>query len=141
MRLQLEAIERGWIVAGGDHHPAGRPPGLDRVGNRRGGRRLVRQHDLIPVCREDLGGAPAELIGEKAAIVADDDRAPGAWDRVGLPVIRGGLGDAFQVGEGEILRDDRAPAVGAELDLTHAMPGVVGSEPRDLGLVVPARGK
>ena len=66
------------------------------------------------------------MVGEKPAVVADDDfrLAPENFgfriSDFGFPEVRRGLRDARDVGKGEIFRDDRAPAVRAEFDLCHA---------------------
>src|ERR1041385_972486 len=62
VRFELEPIESRRIVARRDHHPADGPLVLGRVGNRRRGRRLSRQHDLKAVAREDFRRTVTEAI-------------------------------------------------------------------------------
>jgi hypothetical protein len=72
---------------------------------------------IVP--RKNLRRRLPEPVGEKPAVVADDDFAFRAGDRICAPKIRRRLCDARDVGKVEILRNDRAPAVRAEFDLCH----------------------
>ncbi len=126
IRFEFEAVENRRIMAGGNHHAAGRAQMFDRKGNRRRGRRLRREDDLETVAGQDFGGSSGETVGEKPAVKANDNlqfisEDCGLWTvDCGLPIICGGLGDARDVREIEILRDDCAPAVRAEFDGCHA---------------------
>jgi hypothetical protein len=66
---------------------------------------------------KNFGNATAKFIGQKTAVVTSDNGPGRADDRLALPKIRRGLRDAIEVAEGKILRDHRAPAVCAELDI------------------------
>src|SRR6185369_10946611 len=54
IRLELEAIEARWIVAGGDHHTADSVQMFDGKGNGRRRRRLGRKDDLKAVPGENF---------------------------------------------------------------------------------------
>ena len=126
MRLELEAIEAGRIVAGGDHHAADGAEIFHGEGNARRRRRFRREDDLEIVSGKNFGGNLRKTVGEKTAVVADNDfrLAPENFrfgiSNFGFPEICRGLRDAGDVGKGKIFRDDRAPAVRAEFDLCHA---------------------
>ena len=122
MGLDFIAVENGRIMAGGDHDAASRLALFDSKRNRGRGRRAVGKDGLKAVVGEDLGGAPSELIGEKAAVEADDDRFVGAWGRLLVPEVRRGLDGAVEVVEGKILRDHRAPAIGAKFNAHPVSP-------------------
>ena len=77
------------------------------------------ERDGKTVAQHDFGGALGELVGEKAAVVADDDVLLRARDGIAFPKFRRGLRHAVHIGEGEIFGDDRAPAVGAKFNLSH----------------------
>src|SRR5262249_47161372 len=119
VRLELESVKGGRVVAGGDHHTANRAPRFDSVRNGRGRGRLRGEHDGKAIATKDLRRAPGELIGEKAPIITNDHAPGGSLDRMEVPVIRRGLGDPLQVGEGEVLGNNRPPTVGSELNLAH----------------------
>ena len=73
MRLDLKPVEDGRIMAGGDHDAARRLLSLDSKGNRRSRRGTTAQHHLEPVSRQNFRHPPPKLIGQKPAVVADDD--------------------------------------------------------------------
>ena len=126
IRFEFEAVENRRIVAGGNHHAADRAQVFDGKGNRRRGRRLRCEDDLKTVAGKNISGGLGKAVGEKPAVKTDhhfqftseDFRTPHSTLR--LPVVCGGLRDARDVREIKILRDDRAPAVRAEFDLSHA---------------------
>src|SRR5665213_182528 len=126
MRLELEAVENRRIVAGGDYHSADSSEIFHGEGNGRRRRWLRREDDLKTISRKNFGGDSGETVGEKPAVKTDDDfqftiEDFGLWTLdFGLPIVRRGLRDARDVGEREIFRDDRAPAVRAEFDWCHA---------------------
>jgi hypothetical protein len=62
MRLELEAVKGGRIMAGRDHHAANRMLVLDRVGHRRCRRRAGCQDDRKTVAGKDLSGAAAKCV-------------------------------------------------------------------------------
>ncbi len=126
MRFEFEAVENRRIVTGGNHHAANRAQLFDREGNRRRGCRFRRENNLKTVASQDLGGSLGETVGEKPAIKTDNDNGLASVEfgirnsEFGVPIVCGGLRDARDVYKVEILRDDRAPAVRAEFDLSHA---------------------
>ena len=73
MRLELEAVESGRVVAGGNHHAADGALVLDRKGNRGRRRGLWRQHDLEAIAGEYFRGTLGKLVREKPPVIADDD--------------------------------------------------------------------
>ena len=121
MSFQLEAIERRWIVAGRNHHAANRPVSFDRQRNGGRRRRFGSQCYRKPVSRQDLRNAARKLVGEKASIVPDHGLMVCSINRVGVPIVRRGLRHAFDVSESKIIGDDRPPAVGSKLDLSHGV--------------------
>ena len=113
LRLVLDAEVRRRVVAGGeDDRPRGskfedRP----RADLRRGG--VLRQVGLDP----GGGGDPRDLggkaVGAEAAVIPNDHLRV----RVPRKVVGDPLGGVAHVLEREVVGDDAAPAVGAELDL------------------------
>ena len=105
IRLEFEAVENRRIVAGGDHHAADGVQMFDGKGNRRRRRRLRREDDLKTVAGQNLGGDLREAVGEKAAVIADDDFQFTPEDfgfpisDFGFPIVRRRLRDARDVGE------------------------------------------
>jgi hypothetical protein len=125
VRLELEPVERGRIVAGRDHHAADGLPPFHRERNRRRRRRLGREDDLEIVSGEHFGRRLREAVGEEPPVIADDHPGRASEEggfRIpdfGLPEVGGGLRHPRDIGKREIVRDDRAPAVGAEGDGGH----------------------
>ena len=101
---------------------------------------LARSGNLAMAGYRDAGPAPMNIqiadicvgsmnsvVGILAAVVADDERAR----RVGVAArghglfledTGGGVDDAGEVVRREVLADDGAPAVGAEVNVSHGMP-------------------
>ncbi len=120
----LEAVPLGGVVAGGDHDAAGGTV-VDEViadDGRGGGGGAADDGDAV--AGEDLDDGVGELGGEEAGVVADDDG--GSGEPLLLVVVGDALGAEADVAEGELLRDDGAPAVRAEpeadIDGGHASP-------------------
>ncbi len=103
-------------MAGGDHHTADRLVSLHRPRHRWSGRGGIRQRYGKTVTRKHLRHPAGKPIGEEPAVITHDGAFLGTLDRMLLPVVGGGLGDPVQIGEGEILCDDSAPAVGSEFN-------------------------
>ena len=120
IRFEFEAVKDGGIVTGGNHHAADGALVFHRKGDRGCGCRHGRQHHLEIICGKHLRGAPAELIREKAAVIADDDSFLGTGRRMRAPIISRGLGNTGDIGEGKILSNNRTPTVRAKFDLNHS---------------------
>ena len=123
--FELVAVEAGRVVAGSDHHPAHGAPLFDGKRDRGRGRGLRRQNDLKTIAGKDLRSDLGEAVGKESAVIADHHPGrPPKNRRRPIPDLRfpkagGGLRDPGDIGEGELLRNDRAPAVGAEVDACH----------------------
>ncbi len=63
----------------------------------------------------DLGGGSGEAAGLEARVVADQDGAAGVVLR---EHAAGGVGDAAERLVGEVVADDRAPAVSTEVNVS-----------------------
>jgi len=106
------------LVAG--HAQPGRAELLDVIGN--GGRR----HIVIGQAHGDAGSGDhfgydaSHVFGEETRVIADDD-ADGASVGFMLEDVAGYCsGNTAHVGEGEVVGDKTAPAVGSEFDLGHS---------------------
>ena len=119
MRLELETVKRGRIVAGGNHHSAQGLLLLHPVGDGWRGRGTGGQDHLKSIGGEDFRGALRKLIREESTVVSDDDLRIAARDWVSFPVVSAGLSHAIKIREGKILRNDRSPTIGSEFDLRH----------------------
>ena len=73
------------------------------------------------VAGEDFRRALRELVRKETPVKANDDFSLRAGDRICAPKIRRRLRHAPDIGKGKILRDDRAPAVRSEFDLSHCL--------------------
>ena len=73
IRLELEAVENRRIVAGGNHHAADGAQIFDGERNRRRRRRFGRKDDLKMISGENFGRELCKSVGEKPAVIADDD--------------------------------------------------------------------
>ena len=100
-------------MAGGDHQSAARPLVEDGVGRHLGRRRGVDDEDLDAVGGQHLGHLAGEQIRGEAGVVSDDGR----WVWTADQVLRDPLGGNPNRLIGEVVGDDAAPAVRAELDL------------------------
>ena len=120
MCFEFESIENCGVVTGSDHDTAGSLVCFHGKGDGGGWRGPGSEQNLKFVARENLGCAPGELIGKKAAIVTDDESSFRVAGRSGAPMDGRGLGDALKILKIEIFGDNRPPAVGAEFDLSHA---------------------
>ena len=118
--LALHPAILGGIVAGGDHHRPGRlqPHHGVREGGRRRKRR--RQTHAHPLRRHRLGRGLGKFPGEKPRVVPHQD-VRGCAVRFGADPSRDGPRRQSDVGEGEVVRDHPAPAIGSELDVGHAI--------------------
>ena len=100
-------------------------PLFDGKGNGGRGRGLRRQDDLKTIAGKDFRSDLGEAVGKESAVIADHHPGrPPKNRRCPIPDLRfpkagGGLRDPGDIGEGELLRNDRAPAVGAEVDACH----------------------
>ena len=115
--LDLEAVVRPRVVAGGDDDPRSRPELAREVAADLGRHRVGRREGADVVGGEDLDAGAGEVLGGEAAVMTDDDaaiRAPGLLEVLGHAACA-----ATHVVEGVVLGDGGAPAVGAELDLGH----------------------
>ena len=74
------------------------------------------------VGREHFGDGEAELAPEEARVVADDDHGLALGDgglgipEFGVEIVRDALSREADAVEGEVARDETAPAGGAEFD-------------------------
>jgi hypothetical protein len=122
--LDLDAVVRRRVVARG-HHDADAAELARQVADRGRRQALGHQGGVQMVGLEDLRDLARERVGLEALVVADDHRArerrflAQVLGLVLLDVVGDGLGRAPHVLEGEVARDDAAPAVGAELDGFH----------------------
>ncbi len=91
--------------------PSSRTPQL-RAG---GGSNGVGQHYGNARGGDDLGAGTGECLGAEAGVVTDAEALGGVF--LGVHVGGNGLGGDAHIGKGEIVGDDRAPAVGTEFDL------------------------
>jgi len=101
-------------VAGGDGDCAGRRLVDDSIADNGRRRNPWGQKHSHAVAGEDFGGGGGEFLRGEAAVVADDE--PPAGDSGLLGIVGDALGAEADVGKGEVLSDDGAPAVGTELD-------------------------
>lgn len=76
MRLEFEAVKDGRIMAGGDHHATDRAKFFYCEGNAGRRRGFWRENDLKPVSVKNFGGDPRKTVGQKAAVVANDNFQP-----------------------------------------------------------------
>ncbi len=126
VRFEFEAVETWRIVAGSDHHAADGVQLFHGEGNRRRRRRFRREDNLKIVSGKNFRRDLREAVGKKPAVVTDNNFRFMPEDfRLGignfrLPKVRRRLHDARNIGEREILRDHRAPAIRAEFDWCHA---------------------
>src|SRR5581483_7444634 len=121
MRLKLEAIEDGRIVARGDHNSADRANHLHGKRNRRGRRRFWRQDDLKSIPGEHFGDSPPKRVRKKPPIIPDHDFLGGPVNGMPEPIIRPGLGYTLNIGKSEILSNDRSPPISPEFNSSHAI--------------------
>ncbi len=112
--FELHPVPIPRIVAGGDHDAAGRAHLLDRVRERRGRRVIVRQPHLETRVRKLFGRDFGEAARTEARIVGQQD-APGGV-LMPVDVVGDGARDTAHIFKGEVVGDDGAPAIGAELD-------------------------
>src|SRR2546423_547500 len=105
-RLRVDAAEV-WIVFGveGRHFATGAG---EEIGEAAG------------AYAENFSSALGELVGKKAAVVANDDFLFRIWSGISSPMICRCLGDALDVPKIEVFSDDCPPPVSAKLDLRHA---------------------
>ena len=114
VRAVLHAVPEGGVVARGDHDAPGGPVLDDAPADHGGGRRPRAENHREPVAGQDLGDGSRELLRSEAGVVAHDH---GLLGQSLVQVVRGyALGAGPDVVEGEVLGDDRPPAVRAELD-------------------------
>ena len=95
--------------------PPAAPALAHAVAERRGGRDAVGQQHRDAGGGDDLGAGAGKGLGPEAGVVADAEALGGVF--LGVNVGGDGLGGDAHVGKGEVVGDDAAPAVGAELDL------------------------
>ena len=129
MRLELEAVEHGRVVAGGDHHAAHRALGLTAKETEGVGVGSGVKTTWKPLPAKTSAARRRKAVGKEAAVITYDHLLFSAGGWVRGPIIRRGLGDALDVGEGKILGDHCAPAVGSELDAWGHL-GVLSKEMR-----------
>ena len=113
--LELHPIPVARIVAGGDHHAAGRAQVLHCIRQSRRRREVVGETHVNARAREHLGDDLRRSLRSEARIVAYDQAFAGVF--VLVDVDRHGVAYAPHVVEGEIVGDDAAPTVGPKLDL------------------------
>src|SRR5690242_9339138 len=69
--LQFEAVERGRIMAGSDHHAADGLLRFNGERNRRSWRGSRSEDHFEMICGKHVGGSLSKLVGEETAVVAD----------------------------------------------------------------------
>ena len=99
-------------MRGGDHDAAGGPLLADGVGKSGRGRDAVGEGDGDAGRREDRRDDLRKALGAEAGVKGDADASPRVFVIENVVGDRGG-GDP-DVGEGEVVGYDAAPAVGAE---------------------------
>ena len=104
----------------GNHDAAGAAALTQAVAECRRGRNGAGQKHRDAGCGHDLGAGACKGLGAETGVIADAQTLRGVF--VGGAFARvhvggNGLGRDANVGEGEIVGDNRSPAVGAELDL------------------------
>ena len=117
-RLELQAVIFRRIVAGRDHHAAGRLPVLHLPGQRRARQHLVGQPDLDSLICQHRRAVLRIPRRQKTGVVADHDPF-----RLFLAPPHP-FGDPRRhqphVGKCIVLTDDSPPTVGTEFDPSHA---------------------
>ncbi len=116
----LDAVPLRGIVRGGDHDAAGSAAFAHAVAQSRGGRDVVGKRNGNAGGRDDFSAGAGKGFGAEAGVVADAEALGGVFlggTSCGMDVGGDGFGGGADVGKGEVVGDDTAPAVGAELDL------------------------
>ncbi len=113
--LVLDAIPLRRVVRAGDHDAAGPAAPVDGVAERRGGGDRIGQLDRNAGGGDDLSAGARKGLGAEAGVVADRNSLGRVF--LGVHVSGDGLGGNAHIGEGEVVGDHSAPAVGAEFDL------------------------
>ena len=110
---EFEAVILGGVVAGGEIDGAVEFGVRDFVGDSGSGRESFAEERFDFVLLEDVDGELGEFFGVETRVVADEDGGIflGVVDVAG----DGGDGEA-NIGEGEVVGDEAAPAGGAEFD-------------------------
>ena len=122
---QLHAQVLGRVVAAGEHDAAHGVGVLSHRPAERGcGAVILREQRAETVRRRNLGRKAGVGMRILAAVVPDDEGAGGVGGtpgshRVLLEDARGRVHDAHQVVIREILTDDGAPSIGAEVYVCH----------------------
>ncbi len=113
-RLVLDAVPLWRVMAGGDHDAAGVFALADSEGEGGRGGDFVGEGDGDAGVAEDFSDDLGEGARAEAGVIGDGDAGRGVF--LLEDVVRDGGGGDADVGEGEVVGDDAAPAVGAEFD-------------------------
>jgi hypothetical protein len=112
--LVLHTIPLEGVVAGSDHDAAGCARMQHGIGQGRGGRDAVGEAHGNAGGRRYIGDNLREVARAKTRIVTDADAVRGIL--ILNDVLCDGAGGNADVGIGEVIGDEAAPAVGPELD-------------------------
>src|SRR5262249_47759418 len=104
-------------MAGGNHHAAGEAAVLDGIGERWSGRVVVGQQHVDPGRRDHFADGSGEGARGEAGVISDGDAFFGIFT---LDYIVGdSTGSAANILKGEIVGNNAAPSIGAELYWFH----------------------
>ena len=113
--LVLDAVPLRGIVRRSDHDAAGGAALAHAKAQRGGGRDGVGEHDGNAGGGDDFSAGAGKCFRAEARVVADAEALGGIF-LCCVNVGGDGFGGGAHVGEGEVVGDDAAPAVGAEFD-------------------------
>ena len=118
--LVLDAVPLRRIVRRGYHDAAGGFASANSETERRSGRDVVGKRHGDAGCRDNFSAGVGKGFRPEAGVVADAKAFGGVFVRsvfAGVNVGCHGLCGNADVGKGEVVGDDAAPAIGTKLDL------------------------
>ena len=117
----LHAVVDGRVVACRDHHAVGHVPGLDGVHDEGRGRGAVDHQHPVAIAHQHLRDPVGRLLGQKTPVIAHAELSA----RVALFVHQAAepRRQQAEIGLGEFIGDNGAPAAGSEMDhLSRSFP-------------------